>query len=182
VLTRDDYLGFSANGEALSAIVKANLITHHLLFVGFGLADDHFQQIVHDVQRALPDNADRVERATALTMRVDHLDEVLWGKRLTLISMGGKSIEDDDVATASAARRLEIFLDALLAYATDSHSYLLDDDFESSLADDQRQLRTEVLAFAGALNETHRSDAAWPVIERMLTDLGWAGMHTVLPK
>jgi hypothetical protein len=34
VLTRDDYLGYSANQEALSAIVKANLITHHLLFVG----------------------------------------------------------------------------------------------------------------------------------------------------
>ncbi|WCI09657.1 SIR2 family protein [Arthrobacter sp. OVS8] len=54
VLTRDDYLGYSATREALSALVKAHLITHHLLFVGFGLADDHFHEILHDVRRALP--------------------------------------------------------------------------------------------------------------------------------
>ncbi|MFW0772756.1 SIR2 family NAD-dependent protein deacylase [Paenarthrobacter nitroguajacolicus] len=43
VLTRDDYLGFNSSRAALSALVKAHLLTHHLLFVGFGVADDHFR-------------------------------------------------------------------------------------------------------------------------------------------
>jgi hypothetical protein len=45
VLTRDDYLGFDSSRLALSSIVKATLATRHLLFVGFGLADDHFHEI-----------------------------------------------------------------------------------------------------------------------------------------
>lgn len=57
VLTRADYLGYNSNRDALSALVKAHLLTHHLLFVGFGLTDDHFHEIVHDVRRALPNNA-----------------------------------------------------------------------------------------------------------------------------
>ncbi|MBC7761118.1 MAG: SIR2 family protein [Candidatus Saccharibacteria bacterium] len=166
VLTRDDYLGYSANREALSAIVKANLITHHLLFVGFGLADDHFHQIIHDVRRALPEYG-RNEFATALTMRHDPLEKMLWNGQLKLVPMGPA---DGEVPTAG--RLLEIFLDALLAYATDSHSYLLHKDFDSSLEKDERELRRKVLAFTSTIEAQERAVPAWGVIERMLEALG----------
>jgi len=167
VLTRDDYLGYSANREALSAIVKANLITHHLLFVGFGLADDHFHQIIHDVRRALPETFEGTEFATALTMRQDSLAETLWQSQLKLVPMGLA-----DGAIPTAGRRLEIFLDALLAYATDSHSYLLHNDFESSLEVDEQALRRKVLAFTATIGSQERAVPAWAVIERMLESLG----------
>lgn len=170
VLTRDDYLGYSANREALSAIVKANLITHHLLFVGFGLADDHFHQIIHDVRRAIPATPTDNKLGTALTMQPDELDETLWNEQLGLVVMGSSG---DDIP--HAGRRLEIFLDALLAYATDSHSYLLHDDFASSLTDQQQQLRAKVLEFEALLTDQDRSDAAWPVIAGMLEQLGRVG-------
>ena len=167
VLTRDDYLGYSANREALSAIVKANLITHHLLFVGFGLADDHFHQIIHDVRRALPETSGGTEFATALTMRQDTLAETLWRNQLKLLPMGPVGGE-----IRTAGRRLEIFLDALLAYATDSHSYLLHNDFESSLEVDEQALRRKVLAFTAIIGSQERAVPAWAVIERMLESLG----------
>ena len=167
VLTRDDYLGYSANREALSAIVKANLITHHLLFVGFGLADDHFHQIIHDVRRALPETSEGIEFATALTMREDRLAETLWRKQLKLVPMGPVGLE-----IRTAGRRLEIFLDALLAYATDSHSYLLHKDFESSLELDEQALCRKVLAFTSTIGLQERAVPAWAVIERMLESLG----------
>jgi hypothetical protein len=86
VLTRDDYLGYSATREALSALVKAHLITHHLLFVGFGLADDHFHEIIHDVRRALPAQESGGRFGSALMLKRDAMQEKLWGKHLNLIS------------------------------------------------------------------------------------------------
>ncbi len=175
VLTRDDYLGYNTNREALSAIVKANLITHHLLFVGFGLADDHFHQIVHDVRRALPKATEQTTFATALTMRDDPLDATLWRDQLNLVSMGSenKSIPD-------AGRRLEIFLDALLAYATDSHSYLLAGGFESSLTTADGGIRDKLLALQENVSAEDRTSAAWPVVERMLHDLGFTASRSYI--
>lgn len=168
VLTRDDYLGYSANREALSAIVKANLITHHLLFVGFGLADDHFHQIIHDVRRAVPISEGN-KLGTALTMQADELDEALWNEQLDLVSM------DSSDGVWGASRQLEIFLDALLAHATDSHSYLLNDSFESSLTDSQRALRTKLLHFWSTLDDQDHADVSWPIIDQMFRDLGGSG-------
>ena len=147
--------------------MKANLITHHLLFVGFGLADDHFHQIIHDVRRALPGGSRRTEFATALTMRHDPLDEKLWARQLKLVPMGPASLD-----LPVAGRRLEIFLDALLAYATDSHSYLLHADFESSLEHDERELQRKLHAFTATIGAQERALPAWGVIERMLKNLG----------
>ncbi|WP_143347924.1 SIR2 family NAD-dependent protein deacylase, partial [Enterococcus faecalis] len=70
VLTRDDYLGYDSSRRALSSIVKATLATRHLLFVGFGLTDDHFHEIVHDVRRAFPASGNG-PLATALTLFAD---------------------------------------------------------------------------------------------------------------
>lgn len=42
VLTRSDDLGFDANRNVFAALVKASLVTKRLVFIGFGLGDDHF--------------------------------------------------------------------------------------------------------------------------------------------
>lgn len=176
VLTRDDYLGYNATKEALSAIVKANLITHHLMFVGFGLADDHFHQIIHDVRQSLQQDEGASGYATALTMLHDPLDETLWRGQLDLIPMGEVGLAPreggDKESIARAGRRLEIFLDALLVHATDSHSYLLHDDFETSLNDAQLSLRNKLLKLRADVTHEERSVAGWRVVERMFEELG----------
>jgi hypothetical protein len=171
VLTRDDYLGYNASRDALSAVVKATLITHHLLFVGFGLRDDHFHEIIHDVRRAVPPTPGETKPlATALTLTSSPLNDMLWENKLNLISMGTADGATEEIN--AAARILEIFLDALLAFSTDSHSYLLADEYLDALTPAEKTLRDALLRFSNDRTPEERASAAWPVIAQALTDLG----------
>ncbi|GAA2175690.1 hypothetical protein GCM10009846_26550 [Agrococcus versicolor] len=171
VLTRDDYLGYNATRSALSSIVKANLITHHLLFVGFGFTDDHFHEIVHDVRSAVQ-RSDGVPFATALQLRVDPLDALLLGRTARSIDMGISQLEQGEDAIAWAGRQVEIFLDALVAHAADSHDYLLRPGFETALTPADTALKSALEAFIGAVDDVATSSPAWAVVEEMLRRLG----------
>ena len=170
VLTRDDYLGYSTSREALSAVVKATLITHHLLFVGFGLKDDHFHEIIHDVRRAMPQNAEVGDSlATALTLANDPLHAAVWEGKLKLVPMSQKS---DSGGISASARTLEVFLDALLAFSTDSHSYLLSEEYEHALSGPEKELRQDLLQFYWLRKEDELQSEPWKVIAQALRDLG----------
>lgn len=169
VLTREDYLGYSSTREALSALVKAHLITHHLLFVGFGLVDDHFHEIVHDVRRALPVTAAEGHFGTALMLEKDAMREKLWGPHLRLLDMS--SMDGDKKV---AARRLEIFLDALIAYSADNHSFLLAPHYEGGLEEQEKELRQYLLGLT-RLQAVRGAHSSAPIIQRMLRELGWDG-------
>ena len=172
VLTRDDYLGFDSTRRALSSIVKATLATRHLLFVGFGLADDHFHEIVHDVRRAFP-SSETGTLATALTLFSDPLDERLWQGRLQLVPM--LPIPYDGSRVGEAARLLEIFLDALAAFATDAHTYLLADGHESALTPAELRLRRRLAAMLRDATEDERATGAWLEVAAMGARLGSGG-------
>lgn len=167
VLTRDDYLGYNTTRDALSALVKATLLTRHLLFVGFGLSDDHFHEIVYDVRRALPagDNGGRT-LATALTLLRDPLDERAWKEKLTLVPMS----EQGDVQ--DAARTLEIFLDALLAYSTDSHSYLLAPEYWGALTLHEQTFTTRLRHFLESIPADERDTTGWRRLHASLAEMG----------
>jgi hypothetical protein len=167
VLTRDDYLGYNTSREALSAIVKANLITRHILFVGFGLVDPHFHQIMHDVKRALPGMA---SFATAIT-EIDepHLAE-LWKNNLEVSPM--MSAKKTDANLSQSRRLIEVFLDVIGAYATDGHEYFLDDDYESGLSHEDRELRAELMNFAKSVSAESRESTSWARVEKLMKDLG----------
>jgi hypothetical protein len=167
VLTREDYLGYNSNREALSALVKAHLMTHHLLFVGFGLKDDHFHEIVHDVRRALPGDAGRGPAlGTVLTLKQDHLQQLAWRDRLKFVTMESNLSGDEP-------RTLEIFLDALICYSIDSHSYFLAPKYEGGLNAKERQLRTEILGLKN-LRAANGDSSVVEVIDNMLMRLGWS--------
>src|SRR5699024_1753460 len=85
VLTRSDYLGFDANRNVLAALVKASLVTKRLVFIGFGLGDDHFHQILHDVREVSPESI--AHRAIALTLTDDSLEQKAWKNKITLQPM-----------------------------------------------------------------------------------------------
>ncbi|MCM6764089.1 SIR2 family protein [Rathayibacter sp. ZW T2_19] len=169
VLTRDDYLGFDSSRRALSAIVQATLATRHLLFVGFGLTDDHFHEIVHDVRRAFPSSGPG-DLATALTLFEDPLDERLWQGRLRLVPM--LRVPFDRSRLTEAARLLEIFLDALGAFATDAHSYLLADGHESALSPAELRLRERLASLVSETSEEERATGAWAEVAAMGARLG----------
>lgn len=147
--------------------MKANLITHHLLFVGFGLSDDHFHEIVHDVRRAFPElSAEKCDVATALTLFHDPLDDYAWKDKLTLLPMS----EGSDVP--NAARTLEIFLDMLLAHAVDSHSYLLAEGYAEVLTAEETSIRAKLMELGNSLSAEERATSGGRRVRAMLDELG----------
>lgn len=178
VLTRDDYLGYNSNRAALSALVKAHLLTHHLLFVGFGLADDHFHEIVHDVRRAIPAaSSDGHQMGTVLSLFDEPLQRLVWAGKLDILPMAGAAPDkvskdaDTTAAVAAAGRELEVFLDMMAAYATDNHSYLLATAYNKGLSDGEAELRRHLLDLAGR-KRTAETAEVWGVIDKALRDLG----------
>ncbi|MCQ1947565.1 SIR2 family protein [Arthrobacter sp. zg-Y1116] len=170
VLTRDDYLGFSTSRNALSALVKATLMTQHLLFVGFGLTDDHFHEILHDVKQALPKESRTGEGpATALMLSTDPLDERMWSDQLNLVPMSTESRKE---FIPSSGRTLEIFLDLLVALSTDSHSYLLAEGYEGALTEPEKSLRESLLDLGKRLTDGEAQSSGGVRLREMLAELG----------
>ena len=163
VLTRADYLGFDSDRSALSSLVKATLMTRRLLFVGFGMTDAHFHEIVHDVRRALP--AATHNFGTVLVLHDDPVTQRLWEGDLEFVVL-------------DSPRKLDIFLDAVMAFAADSHSYLLAKGYESTLPDADSRLASAIQTMLGSVDDVTRESVAWPILEQALSDLGWDGPKT----
>ncbi|MHA7223093.1 SIR2 family protein [Arthrobacter sp. RHLT1-20] len=178
VLTRDDYLGYNSNRDAPSALVKAHLLTHHLLFVGFGLADAHFHEIIHDVRRALPHEASKNHQmGTVLSLFHEPLQNLVWEGRLDILPMSGSApaAESDQAsirkAVTSAGRELEIFLDMMAAYATDNHSYLLAPAYNRGLTQGEDDLRQQLLVLSRHERSADTAEVS-DVIDAALRKLG----------
>lgn len=166
VLTREDYLEYGRGRDALSALAKAMLLTRHLLFVGFGLEDDHFQGLMYDVRNVLPPNLRHHRRlGTALMLSPKPMMERMWGKDLDLVPVGGSDVPHQ-------ARRLEIFLDCLLAHADQGLSFFLDDRYLPRLTDSERKLRERLLAVVHETSPAERNTPAWGLVADLLRSLG----------
>ncbi|KRD53949.1 hypothetical protein ASE34_02345 [Microbacterium sp. Root280D1] len=157
VLTRDDYLNFNADRAALSSLVKATLMTRRLLFAGFGVRDPHFHEIIHDVRRALPDRDGPF--GTVLTLDDSPTTRRLWENELEFIVLPSERLHD-------------IFLDAILAHAASTHSYLLASGYTDILQSEDRALRDSLTKFAASVPALAKKSSAWPIIETQLRELG----------
>lgn len=171
VLTRDDYLGYGSERGALSAIVKALLFTHKLLFVGFGLGDDHVHAIVHDVRKALPPVGSDFTFGTALMLKNDPLQARLWKGKLDVLAMDDGF---DDQDQSDPPRTLEIFLDCLLAHAVNSQTFLLKDGYRDSLTEAEQLLRQRLTNLAREVTAAERQTSSWPRVAEALGALGWS--------
>lgn len=168
VLTREDYLSYGRGREALSALAKAMLLTRHLLFVGFGLADDHFHELMHDVREVLPPDRRETRLGTAVLLSTSPLRQRMWGGELDLVDVGGDEIPEQ-------ARRLEIFLDCLLAHADEGLSFFLDERYRHRLDDTERQLRDRLLRLVSDTTPAERDTVAWSRLDDTLRSLGLPG-------
>jgi hypothetical protein len=162
ILTREDYLGFNTDRAALSSLVKATLMTRRLLFAGFGVSDPHFHEIVHDVRRALPDHGRPF--GTVLTLADSATTRRLWHGELDFVVLPTPRVHD-------------IFLDALMAHAASTHSYLLAAGYAATLPSPDAALREALRDFAESLPEHARYSDAWPIVEASLVQLGWRSLE-----
>lgn len=176
VFTREDYLRYEQRHVALAGVMQALLFTQHVLFVGFSLNDDNFHRIADAVRRASVDGTERGgERktfGTALVIEDEPLRRELWAGDLRWISLHEGC--EGDRAQACAARRLEIFLDDVLAAAWPTGPHVLDTRYHAVLTSEERRLRSALERLVGEVGpDTRRgAAAAWSRIARALDALG----------
>jgi len=183
VFTRSDYLRYDERRAALKGIVQAMLMTRRMLFVGFSMNDDNFHRIIDDVRKARVRTSLTTTRhediaavhtpherfGASLGLRNDPVFEQLWGQDLQQISVEDPAAPGQD---PPAARRLEIFLDALAEKSAPANAHLLDARFDAVLSDNERRLRDLLLSIDTQADEGIRQTRAWPLVAELLHTLG----------
>ncbi|MEM1347783.1 MAG: SIR2 family protein [Myxococcota bacterium] len=179
VVTREDYMRYAERRNALAGIVQALLLTKHMLFVGFSLEDDNFHRIADDVRKVVRTTRTSGTPAEPFGTSLVLLDRPflsqMWDGEIELISM---QLADHERPLhrqmAEAARKLEIFLDYLLAKVHDPH-YLLNKRFAHLLSDGEEQLGALLLELVRQTTPEVRQTPSWPKIAKLLVTLGWNG-------
>jgi SIR2-like protein len=161
VLTREEFLEYDIGRSALSGVVQALLLTRHVLFVGLSLLDDNLVRIAHRAGQVRPPGSGVV--GTTLSLNRDPLRAELWSEALEDLAMASSSSD-----TATAARRLEVFLDRVGAGAAEPVGYLLDPAYAGMLSDAERELANRLRSVADVPS---RTPAGEPVVE-LLGKLG----------
>lgn len=151
VLSRDEYRRFEQAGGAVAGVLQAMLLTRHLLIVGYGLRDETFHRIAHEVRavRASPVQTAMTVSAgagrqlgTALLVDPPGLrHDVLTELEIVDLSCGGSADR------ATAARRQDLLLDLVGCLAAAVESYVLSagwDELSDHGADEE--LRVALLA------------------------------------
>jgi SIR2-like domain len=167
VLTRSDYPDMPRQYGALIGLVQGMLLMRHMMFIGYSLQDEDFQELIHEVRKARGDNADG-SRGTVLTLFEDELEREIWAKDLDVVSMMAGT---DEIATlAEAARELEIFLDLVGFLSTTSAAFFLDPTY-SYLSDDEMLLRESLQHLATMTADAEKGSVGY-IVKRFLENLG----------
>jgi hypothetical protein len=171
VIQREDYLRYTERRAALTGIVQATLLTRCMLFVGFSLRDGNFHRAVDDVRRALRGQAPS-SWGTALFLTPSPLTAELWQSELDIVDFQDSG--DPAGSIAPAARRLEIFMDCLLAHCGSNTDHLLDPTFAHLLSRGEHDLKAALLELGATLPPRARQAEAWGKVEELLRAMGWS--------
>jgi hypothetical protein len=175
VLTASEYASLKANARALHGVVQSLMLTSHLLFVGFSLADTDFAELAHEVrlvrsEAEISPSDDPPLSGTALALRPGSISSD-FAKEVATLSMS-----DERSAVPEAARRLEIFLDRLAFTAATAGplaaEYLLDPRYEEDASASDRALRAGLLRLAESLDDAAHDSVGWPSVRRLLRSFG----------
>ncbi len=173
VIQREDYLRYTERRAALTGIVQATLLTRCMLFVGFSLRDGNFHRAVDDVRRALGgQGASPQGLGVALFLGPSPLTAELWQHELDIMHFQAPG-DPPNGPVGPPARRLEIFLDCLLAHCGSNTDHLLDPSFEHLLSKGEHDLKEALLSLGETLPAKARRTEAWGKVEEMLRGLGW---------
>ena len=175
VFTRQHYIdSFKAN-RALVGLVQSMLLTRHMLFVGYGLRDEDFHELVHEVNAARGSIDDRVSMGTVLSLFDDPTRSDLWTGTVEIVPMRPpQPTRPSEEEIQSAARDLERFIDLLGMLSADNTRFVLDPSYAEDLPEDTRKL-TELIdpiikAFTDGQIDPNRP--TWRLVRKALRSLG----------
>ena len=123
VLSRSDYIGAAATHVALRGIVQALLMTRHMAFIGYGLAEDEFHQLMHEV-RNVRSAAPGEHIGTGLVgSGIPHFNAI-WPE-MDMV----ETAETSDENLSDQFRRLWMLVDWIGMNASSDASYIIDETF-----------------------------------------------------
>lgn len=170
VLTRSQYDALEKDLPALRGVVQTLMLTSHLLFVGFGFADDDFLAMSEAAQKVRDLALDQPEDAKA-------------GTAIGLCPPEGRTYAEldyhhlrSDRDLTAAARQLEILLDRLAwrcqVAGRGRASYLLDPDYQQDATPHDRVLADALTKLQASRGQWRDSSGARAVLD-LMDDLGW---------
>ena len=179
ILTRSQYLDFAVKQRGLASLAKALLMTKHLLFVGFGMSDDHFHEIVHEVRGIRPmtstSDAAPVHTGTALVLGNGVVYDAVWGKDFAILPFTPKG---ETTNVEAAGRSLEIFLDVMVCLSGSDEPFTLDPRFRGVVEPRALEAATHLASLqADFEHKGLRDTGPGRRLEQLLLDLGHGG-HT----
>jgi hypothetical protein len=167
VLTRADYLDMPRQYGALIGLVQGMFLMRHMMFIGYSLQDEDFQELIHEVRKARGERND-LGRGTVLTLFEDELEREIWAEDLDVLPMIAGTATT--VSIEEAARELEVFLDLVGFLSTTSAAFFLDSTY-SYLSNDEALLRDSLIKLAQETSGARTGTVAY-LVKRFLEDLG----------
>lgn len=143
VLTRSQYIGAGIEKGALLGLVQALLLTRHMLFVGYGLRDDDFHSLMHEVRSAFDSEKETGKIGSVLNLFKNEAFTSLWND-LYVDSFG--EFEAGDEAIGEASRKLSIFLDYVGFLSASRISFLLEKTYDGLGSGEMEELMSAVRA------------------------------------
>lgn len=170
VLTAKQYRELTTDRHALRGVVQSLMLTSHLLFVGFGFADDDFLAMAQSVQRVRTLATDLPRDA-----KVGTAIELRRSKKRKYTELDYHHLRTDDDLKA-AARQLEILLDLIAWHCQIAGrgraSYLLDPDYQQDATDADRVL-AEALGSLRSKEPEWSDSAGARTVRDLMDELGW---------
>ncbi|AZZ79710.1 hypothetical protein C5O27_00170 [Gordonia alkanivorans] len=146
VLTRRDFVLFDARSRPAGSLLQALLLTKHVLIVGASLADDNVIRLAMEVDEYLQQSEDRTEQGTFVDVSGVEARKRLWTAQFRWFVCEGAS-------SAHRVRRMEVFLDAVAAYAASDAPWLLDQRFDGLLTERDRDVVVQARRLGAAADQ-----------------------------
>ena len=173
VFTRDNYLNSFRSSRALIGLVQAMLFTRHMLFVGYGLRDEDFHELVYEVKSAFPDG--KIDKlGTTVALFDDPLQVELWSAILDVIPMRpspvGRAPSAEEIS--DSARDAERFLDLIGMLASSRSAFLLDSHYQGVKSDEEKHAFVALEHIINEARSHKESETGWGQVRKLLRELG----------
>jgi hypothetical protein len=144
-----------------------------MLFVGYGLRDEDFHELVYEVKSAFPEGQLK-KLGTTIALFDDPLQAELWSDVLDVIPMrpasDGRSPSADEIA--GAARDAERFLDLIGMLASSRSAFLLDSNYQGVKSEEEKTAFLALDQVVDAARSHSDSETGWGQVRDLLRELG----------
>lgn len=191
ILSRSDFVGYSAAHGPVGSIVQSLMLTKHLLVVGTSLTDDNFLRLAYEVTnylRSVPEGqgVQNEPFGTVLALESNLASQELWDGTFHVVGTSGsagRSVSDrSDQEFAGArkamqdqhARDLSIMLDFIAMNAA-KENYLLDERYRALLGPEELELAELAQSLAARLQHlalAGKRTSGWRELRDQLSRLG----------